>query len=363
MRHVIISLLLTLSTVAAGAQGVVTWLETEHDFGTFLESDGKVTCHMRMVNTGTADLIITRVKPSCGCTASEFTRSPIAPGDTGIVTLTYNPYRRPGEFDKDAFVYTNGEPARSLIKIKGNVVPSVETLEDQFPVTVGSIRYDGATFPLGTIIKGRGQIAVMSGINTSTTPMVITAHDAPKHIVVKALPDTVPAGASSTVTVFFDSKYAPLWGLNADEFTLMAQPANTGTSAASGFTKVEVMAVVQEDFSRMTERERDKAPHATISCGDRLNFDTATKGNIVQQSFQITNSGHDRLLLRRLWSGSNGITAVADREEIKRNKSATITVTVDTSKYDEPILNALLNIMTNDPDVPSRTIRLVGEIK
>ena len=318
---------------------------------------------MQVVNTGDADLLILKVKPSCGCTASEFTHSPIAPGDTGVVTLTYNPKGRPGEFEKDAFVYTNGEPARCLVRIKGNVIPLPETLDEQFPVRVGAVLYNGSTLPLGEISRGRGRMTYMSGYNASTDSIIVSASNVPRHLSVSMVPDTVPPGSTSTVTIYFDSKQAPLWGLNSDTFTITAEPLSGTSIEPSGYTQVEVMAVVTEDFSILTDRERERAPEAVVSCGERLNFDAVTQGEVMRQTFTITNRGKDRLHLRRLWTGSNGITASADRQEVKRGKDMTVTVTVDTNVYQEPLLNALLTVMTDDPAHPSRTIRLVGEIK
>lgn len=363
MKRLALILSLFMTAAIASGQPVAVWLETCHDFGTFHEQDGKVTCQLRVVNTGDADLLILRVKSSCGCTASEFTRAPIAVGDTGIVTLTYNPKGRPGEFEKDAFVYTNGEPARERLQIKGNVIPKPETLDDQFPVKAGVVVYNGNTFPLGEISRGRGRLVSMNGYNASSDSVVVTADNVPRHLSVSAVPDTVPPGSSSTVTIYFDSKQAPLWGLNSDSFTLFTSPLNISSDEPSGFTQVEVMAVVTEDFTKLTERERERAPEAVVSCGERLNFDAVTLGETMRQSFTITNRGKDRLHLRRLWTGSSGITVTADRQELKRGKSATVTVTVDTNVYQEPLLNALLTVITDDPAHPSRTIRLVGEIK
>ena len=64
------------------AQPHATWLERQHDFGVFLEKDGKVTCHMRLVNTGNEALFITKAQAGCGCTGISYTEEPILPGDT-----------------------------------------------------------------------------------------------------------------------------------------------------------------------------------------------------------------------------------------------------------------------------------------
>jgi hypothetical protein len=89
-------------------EGVASWLETTHDFGTFEEKVKNVTCQIRFVNTGDSALVITNVRPTCGCTASEYPHDPIAVGDTASITLTYSAIGRPGQFSKDVFVYTNG---------------------------------------------------------------------------------------------------------------------------------------------------------------------------------------------------------------------------------------------------------------
>ena len=35
-------------------------------------------------------MIIDQANPSCGCTVSDYTKSPIAPGKTGYIKATYN---------------------------------------------------------------------------------------------------------------------------------------------------------------------------------------------------------------------------------------------------------------------------------
>ena len=52
--------------LTAAAQPQVTWLERQHDFGVFLEADGKVSCSMALVNTGTEPLIIVKAQAGCG---------------------------------------------------------------------------------------------------------------------------------------------------------------------------------------------------------------------------------------------------------------------------------------------------------
>jgi hypothetical protein len=43
-----------------------------------------------VTNIGTAPLIIEQANPTCGCTVSDYTKAPIAPGKTGYIKATYN---------------------------------------------------------------------------------------------------------------------------------------------------------------------------------------------------------------------------------------------------------------------------------
>jgi hypothetical protein len=73
------------------------------------------------VNTGKAPLLITKVQPSCGCTAVEFSKDPINSGEKGFVKTTYNA-ASPGVFYKTLTVFSNTPNYSTLLAIKGEVM-------------------------------------------------------------------------------------------------------------------------------------------------------------------------------------------------------------------------------------------------
>ena len=101
---------------------VIKFSETTYDFGNINEADGKVSHTYEVTNTGKADLLITNVRGSCGCTVSEWSKTPIAPGKKGVVTVTYNPANRPGNFNKTIMVSNNSDESKVSLSIKGNVI-------------------------------------------------------------------------------------------------------------------------------------------------------------------------------------------------------------------------------------------------
>ena len=109
--------------INADGNGPEMTFETKtHDFGTIKEVDGPVTHTFEFTNTGNEPLVIINVNASCGCTRPEYSKEPIRPGKKGKIKVTFNPAGRPGEFDKEVKIRTNGNK-RPILRISGVVIP------------------------------------------------------------------------------------------------------------------------------------------------------------------------------------------------------------------------------------------------
>lgn len=345
------------------AQPQATWLERKHDFGVFHEKDGKVRCQMRVTNTGSAPLLIVKAQAGCGCTGIDYPKAPIMPGDTATVSLSYNPSGRPGQFTKQVIIFTNTDIKRTILEITGNVIPTDATLDKQYPIKAGNLRISQRDIPFGELVKGKSSTQYLSAYNASTDTLLVSVTGAKQHIRPAVVPDTVPPARVTALTVHYASRYAPLWGLNVDTLTMESRPLSPSSAEDKGSADIHVMAQVMEDFDNLTDKQRADAPVIAMDCDERLDFGTMKAGEVVSRTFTITNKGKEPLAIRRLWvPQGEGITLKADRQEVKRGKKATVTVTVDTACQQENLLNVPLTLMSNDPDNPRVTIRLVGII-
>lgn len=103
--------------------------ELTHDAG-LVKAGSEVTHRFKVKNQGTAELVISDVKPTCGCTVADFTPR-IPPGGTGMVTLTTtSPILRP-TLTTSASVFTNDpEQARLLLTLTAQVKLILEVLPE-----------------------------------------------------------------------------------------------------------------------------------------------------------------------------------------------------------------------------------------
>lgn len=96
--------------------------ENHFDFGKIKKGD-KVQHSYEVTNVGTNPLIISSVKPGCGCTAPEYTKEPILPKQKGKITLSFDSSNFDGLVNKQAEVYANVEKAPITITFSANIQP------------------------------------------------------------------------------------------------------------------------------------------------------------------------------------------------------------------------------------------------
>ena len=110
---------LALNFEARDLVAVATWDGSVHDFGT-VEQGTPVSHTFYFTNTGNKPMTVTTVKPSCGCTAADYSKEEIQPGETGYVKATFNAKSK-GVFTKTVSVTYDAEDGVKVLKLRGEV--------------------------------------------------------------------------------------------------------------------------------------------------------------------------------------------------------------------------------------------------
>lgn len=88
-----------------------------------IKKGSKVDHVYEVTNTGKNPLVISQVKPGCGCTAPDYTRTPILPGQKGKITLSFDSSNFDGLVSKQAEVFANVEKAPIIIGFSADIQP------------------------------------------------------------------------------------------------------------------------------------------------------------------------------------------------------------------------------------------------
>jgi hypothetical protein len=91
-----------------------------HDFGS-LEKGGDASCVFTFKNISKKPVTLTNVKTSCGCTAADWPKEPVAKKKKGTIKVKYDS-NRIGKFTKTIKVYIDGEENPIQLEIRGTIL-------------------------------------------------------------------------------------------------------------------------------------------------------------------------------------------------------------------------------------------------
>ena len=364
IKRLILALTAIISITTAWAQQGAQILSDEltYNFGTIAEADGFASHTFTIKNTGDAPLVITRVTASCGCTRPEWTKSPIAPGKTGEVKITYNPKGRPGPFYKTVSIFSNGKKGSYSLAIKGNVTPKPSQPVFTYPYSIGDLKLHTKTVLFSSIRPEETLGEKINIKNEGKTSATIHLGKVPHYLNVQVNPATLQPDEVGAITILMDAKVLKRKGRVSTLLPIMIQSA--GKKEVSG--EIQISANVIDNFSKLSAADKAQAPIAELS-GTLLEFGKLPNkksivpliGGKVSGTFEITNAGKTPLTIYSVTWDDERVDLSGGKKELKPGATATFKVTLRPKEI-KTKLEALINVVCNDPNGPIRLIKVTA---
>lgn len=359
---VIASVCTALAWGAASAQPVMEFKERSHNFGIFDEAIETVSYNFEFTNTGNEPLVIKNVRTTCGCTASEYTQTAMAPGAKGSVKVSYNAIGRPGRFSKGIYVYANSQPERTILRITGEVVKGDHPQSVQYAYKIGNLKLKTLHVPLSKVVKGKTSSGFIEVINASQDTLCPTATNLPQHIRARIVPDTLLPGEEGRLVVTYDPDAIDDWGYRRDEFALTGVTADNKPLPETDYNTVNVSATITDDFDSMSAEEKAQAP--ILVTGKKIvDFGIVTGSKRVQQIVYIANVGYSPLVIRKVRNENAVITAKPKKTTLKPGQSTQLVIEIDPKRAHSNLLLSDIYIVSNDPTNSSQQIRITAEFQ
>lgn len=336
--------------------------ELTYNFGTIAEADGLASHVFTVKNIGDAPLVITRVTASCGCTRPEWPKEPIAPGQTGEVKVTYNPKNRPGPFYKTVSIYSNGKKGSYNLAIKGSVTAKPTQPVFTYPYAIGDLKLHTKTVLFSSIRQEESLGERISIKNEGKTSMTIELGKAPNYLNVQVTPETLQPEEVGTITILIDAKEVKRKGRASTQLPVTIKAADQ--KDVSG--EIQIAANVIDNFSKLSASDKAQAPIAELS-GTLLEFGQVTdKKNIipltsgkVTATFEIANAGKSLLQIYSVTCDDERVDLSGGKKELKPGATATFKVSIRPKEI-KTKLEALINVVCNDPNGPIRLIKVTA---
>lgn len=348
-------LLFALSYSVMAQNGKIKFDKTTHDFGTIKEEKGKATAKFVFTNVGTEDLKIVNVRTSCGCTASDYSKNAIKPGEKGYVSAIYSTAHRPGPFRKSITVTVNdADHPNSVLFIKGTVTPKKKSKGDYYPTSVGNLKMMSNHLAFNEIKTTEIRTDSLKIFNNWGHPMEISFTQVPAHITVKAVPATLQSNQEGFIIVTYDATKKNDFGLVYDRVGIRTN------DAVQPLKMLNVSANLVQDFSNLSEKELKKAPKIVFA-QSTYDFGKVKSGTVVKFSFEFKNEGKQELIIHKV-KASCGCTATKPAAtHIKKGKSSEIAVSFNTAGR-RGRQHKTITVVTNDPTNPQIILNIQGEL-
>jgi Protein of unknown function (DUF1573) len=98
----------TASNIPDDQKPAFEFVTKEHDFGRIKQGD-KVRHNFKFTNVGKSPLVIASVQASCGCTTPNYPKTPVAPGDSGEITVEFDSSGKSGAQMKTVTINSNAK--------------------------------------------------------------------------------------------------------------------------------------------------------------------------------------------------------------------------------------------------------------
>lgn len=288
------------------------------DFGTVMQGD-VVKHDFTIRNKGNADLLISRVVASCGCTAGNVEPNVIPAGGEGIVKVEFNTSGFSGEKLKTVRIYSNDlDEAVSVVSLKGNIETGVTISPNT--LNFGKVFLGSDKMPeLDVKVSTREGISI-SEVKTFSKLLVVNTEKTSDGVVAKvSIAPDVPIGE------FRDRILVGLEG------------------ASNSSLAVPVFASVKGDL----DLEPESVSFGVVEGGDRIERSVRIKA--VEKELQLEVLGV---------KSSNEAVSV-ESKEVKKGQEFVIHLSLDPSKLSED-LRASIEIKTNSKVQPTVSFNVYG---
>ena len=352
MKHILTAIFLWTAFFLNGhAQAKATFDKMTHEFGVVLWKH-PATATFTIKNDGNKPLVISNVTTSCGCTVADWTKEPIAPGATGVVSSTFDA-KALGHFYKDIGVYCNASDRPIYLTLSGEVSADPKNYTLTHPYEFDAIRLDKEAIEFDDTNKGDKPTMEILVANTSSEVYTPVLMHLPPYLEAVAVPERIGKKGTGKIKVTLDTDKLPKFGLTTATVYLSRFPGDKVSEENS----IPVSAVLLPDFSNMSQQQRLNPPAVELSATE-LAVPLLAENAKKKLTVVVKNVGKSDLEITDLQVFNPALGVQLKKRVLKPGAQTKMKITAY-GKYLKKVKGTPRVLMiTNDPNCPKIIVKV-----
>lgn len=317
-----------------------------------IEWQKPVTVDFVITNTGDKPLVLSNVTVSCACAVVDWIKTPVAPGDKGVVSATFDA-KALGHFHKSIGIYSNATPNLIYLHFAGEVVRKTVDLTNYDLKSVGQIMIDKTEIDFPDVHKGERPTLQLVVVNQSPAPYEPVLMHLPPYLRMTKEPGVLQKGEKGTITLTLDTDRLTDLGLTQTSVYL----SRFAGDKVSEENELPVSVILLPDFSDLSETDRMNAPAIHLSRTDVDLSDQPEKKRKATYDIMIGNTGKSTLRISKLQVFDLAVSVYLRKSTLAPGEFTRLQITLEKKdlkkKRDLRIL-----LISNDPVHPKSVITL-----
>lgn len=348
----LIVLLCSIVGVCAQQQGktVLRFDTTTWNFGNIQEVEGKVSHTFHFTNIHTSPVVIEEVISTCGCVIPVYSKQPVKPGHTGIITVTFDPKGRTNFFSKSIRVVSNSGQSVNTLWVKGTI-NTMNRIEDEYPYSLSSdILADRMTLSYDLLQhNGRPKQLEIRIYNRSDKMVRLSYSLLDKSGCLSiSMPSSLQGRSCATIKITA-SPLKGFYGTFKDKIIISANSVHS--------SPIQIFGTVIDDMRKVST-----ATAPRMKCSQSyFNLGNISLKKRIQRKVKVTNEGANPLIIRKIECPEFVSTNIRGEKVLKQNECLEVLFELNVSSSNH-LLDAKVKLITNDAHQPVHTVIFEGEM-
>ena len=339
------------------AQTALVFDSAEYSFGNIREEGGRVSHSFAFRNVAREPVVILSVTTTCGCTAAQYDRKPIMPGDSGSIEVTFDPMNRAGAFDKSISVVTSGSDRPYKLKITGFVEERPRSVEERFPHFVGGgLRLEDNFHAFAYVEQGKPAVTAIKIINTAAKPVRMRLFEQRQCGVMQLrYPESLGPNEQGEIIIIYSVPEG------SDRYGTVDAMVDFEINGKHSEAFVSVTGIIVDNRDKI---DSNCAPKVEVM-KNIVKFGAVKRHEQERiDSFTIANRGAAPLKIRSVEVLHSTVTlSLSAGDEIAVGEERKVELRLNPLRIDYGPLSERVRIVTNDPAHPMRTLRVTAIIE